>query len=499
MAKKILLIEDNPDYIMITRRILEQAGKEYEVDSALEAQEGIRRVIEENYNLILCDYRLPGYSGLDVLKEIRKQGKDSPFVMVTSAGNEKIAVDVLQEGASDYVVKDSSYENILPMVIQKAIDRYDAKKEKEWLEKALIESNEKLKEMYAVKSDFTSMVSHELRTPLTAIREGITIVLDGSLGEINNDQKEFLDVAKRNVDRLKRLIDDVLDFSKLESKRMIFEIRQDDINTLIDEVVATQASVAQRKGLYLNKELAADLPKVGFDRDKVNQVLSNLISNAIKFTESGGIVVSSRSNEQENKVIISVTDTGQGIEKEDIPKLFQKYQQLGGVNQRKTGGTGLGLAISKQIIEQLGGKIWVDTIPGEGAKFHISLLLKRQYKILVIDDEEIVLDVCEKFLTREQYITFRASEGAVGIKLANDVLPDVIVLDMKLKDMGGYEIIGRLKSGKDTAHIPILVISGYEDEIARIKAQPEDIALPYLLKPLDREQFIAQIKTLLSG
>ncbi|MFH2137495.1 MAG: response regulator [Candidatus Omnitrophota bacterium] len=499
MTTRILLIEDNPDYIMITKRILAKTGQEYSVDAVIGAQEGVKKIIEGKYNLILCDYRLPGMSGLEILRQMRSQGNDTPFVVVTSAGSEKIAVDLMQEGAADYVVKDSAYENILPMVIKRAIDRYDVKKEKQWLEQELINSNEKLKQMYAIKSDFTSMVSHELRTPLTAIREGISIVLDGSLGNINEDQKEFLNIAQKNVDRLKRLIDDVLDFSKLESKRMTFKVREDSLEDAIKDVVSTQLSVAKKKGLYLDTKISSDIPLIEFDRDRINQVLNNLVSNAIKFTETGGIVISCVNDPEQGVVRVSVEDTGTGISPEDIPKLFQKFQQLGGMDKRKTGGTGLGLAISKQIIEHHGGQITGCSELGKKSEFSFTLLIKRQYKVLVIDDEMVVLDVCKKFLEKDKYIVLRTTQGKEGIKLAQEEKPDAIVLDMRLQDMSGYEIIGRLKSGKETANIPILVISGYMDEIERIKAQPEDIALPWILKPLDGKQFLLKIKSLVHG
>jgi DNA-binding response OmpR family regulator len=244
---RILLIEDNPDHAVFTKRVLKKANQGYELDSTGEAKEALRKIAAENYDLILCDYRLPDSSALEILKEIREKGKDLPFIVVTSSGSEKIAVELLKEGAYDYVVKDSSYENVLPAVIQRAQDRYNVKKEKERLEKELKESNDKLKQMYTIKSDFTSMVSHELRTPLAAIKEGIAIVLDGTAGELNVEQKEFLEIAKRNVDRLNRLINDVLDFSKLESKKLLFKMIKGSINETINEVVDIQKTIAEKK------------------------------------------------------------------------------------------------------------------------------------------------------------------------------------------------------------------------------------------------------------
>jgi len=234
-------------------------------------------------------------------------------------------------------------------------------------------AEEKLTKAMEVKSNFTSMVSHELRTPLTAVKEGISIVLDGTSGSINEDQKSFLGLAKRNVDRLHRLINDVLDFSKLEADKIKFEMQLGDITKTITEAVNMEKSAFDKKGLFLKVESVLDVPKIKFDSDRITQVFSNLLSNALKFTPKGGVTVSVDKNDQEKYVSICVADTGPGMAKEDIPRLFQKFEQLGGVSDRKAGGTGLGLAICKQIVEQHRGKIWVDSEVGKGSRFCFTL------------------------------------------------------------------------------------------------------------------------------
>lgn len=235
----------------------------------------------------------------------------------------------------------------------------------------LMESKNSLEEALKVKSEFTSTVSHELRTPLAAIKEGIAIVSDGTAGGLNNEQKEFLDIAKRNVDRLARLINNILGFQKLEAGKATFSFEHEDVNEAVKEAVSTMASLADQKGLYLKFEPAKELPKIKFDRDKISQVLTNLISNAIKFTDNGGVII--KTDKGDNFVKVSVADTGPGIKKEDIPKLFRQFSQLEDGIKRKTGGTGLGLAISKEIIEKHKGKIWVDCEYGKGSTFSFSL------------------------------------------------------------------------------------------------------------------------------
>lgn len=228
-----------------------------------------------------------------------------------------------------------------------------------------------LERALAVKTEFTSMVSHELRTPLAAIKEGIAIVMDGSAGGVNPQQKEFLVLAKRNVDRLARLIDDILDFQKLDSGRMDFELRQEDIYLIINEVYQTMVHVAGQKSLEFGLSLEKDLPPVLCDRDKITQVLTNLVNNAIKFTDHGRIDIMAKRGD--NSVEVEVRDTGIGIRTEDLPKLFQRFSQLADGNDRRTGGSGLGLAISREIIEMHKGKLWVESKQGEGSSFFFIL------------------------------------------------------------------------------------------------------------------------------
>lgn len=233
------------------------------------------------------------------------------------------------------------------------------------------------KRLERIKDDFTSTVSHELRTPLAAMKEGIGIVLDGTAGEITPEQKEFLGLAKRNVDRLARLINDVLDFQKLDSGAMTFKIQDEDVNSVIRDVGQMMVlAAAKQKGLGLTFNLSENLPRIPFDRDKITQVLTNLINNAIKFTDKGSIKVTSSLGD--HVVEVSVQDTGIGIKEEDLPKLFGKFTQLTSGSDRKTGGTGLGLAISKQIVEWHKGKIWAESKFGKGTTIHFFLPVKEQ-------------------------------------------------------------------------------------------------------------------------
>ncbi|MFA5096186.1 MAG: PAS domain S-box protein [Candidatus Omnitrophota bacterium] len=228
-----------------------------------------------------------------------------------------------------------------------------------------------LRDVIEIKTNFTSTVSHELRTPLAAIKEGISLVLDGTSGQVNKDQKEFLDIAKKNVDRLGRLINDILDFQKLEFGKMTFNMQSNSVNEVAQEVRESMLAVTGQKGLDFTLELDEGLPKAEFDRDRIIQVFANLVNNAVKFTEKGGIRI--KTGKEGEFIKVAVEDTGIGIKLEDLSRLFSRFEQLDGGMTRKTGGTGLGLSICKEIIEKHKGKIWVESEYGKGSIFSFTL------------------------------------------------------------------------------------------------------------------------------
>ncbi|MBK7641615.1 MAG: hypothetical protein IPJ19_00975 [Planctomycetes bacterium] len=245
-----------------------------------------------------------------------------------------------------------------------------------WALAARRRTEQRLVELMDIKSELTSMVSHELRTPLSCIKEGIDIVADGSCGELNAQQQTHLRTAKRNVDRLARLLDQVLTFQKLEARRMYVEIENADIGRLARQALEEFELPARKKGLSLALELAPKLPQVACDRDKIAQVLGNLLSNAVKFCDHGAIRV--RVARLDGHVRVEVADQGPGIPAEDLERVFHGFTQLAQEPGKHVEGTGLGLAIAQQIVELHGGRIGVDSRPGAGATFHFTLPVREK-------------------------------------------------------------------------------------------------------------------------
>ncbi|MBA7688468.1 Sensor histidine kinase RcsC [subsurface metagenome] len=228
-------------------------------------------------------------------------------------------------------------------------------------------------ETMEIKSQFISTVSHELRTPLAAMKEGVAIVLDGVTGRLNKKQKKFLGIAKRNVDRLDALVNDVLDFQKIEAGRVDLDIRDNDIKKVTSEVYETMVLSAKKKRVELLLEFAEDLPEAKFDRSKIVQVLTNLVSNAIKFTpEKGRVSVNVRHENEE--LVISASDTGIGIPQEALPKIFDRFYCVNHPGKEMQG-TGLGLSIVKGIVMMHGGRIEVESQVSQGTTFRVFLPL----------------------------------------------------------------------------------------------------------------------------
>ncbi|MFH1847326.1 MAG: ATP-binding protein [Candidatus Omnitrophota bacterium] len=235
----------------------------------------------------------------------------------------------------------------------------------------ILEDITKEKEIDKMKTEFISLTSHELRTPLASIKEAVSLMLDGITGPVNEKQHKFLDIVKRNIDRLAVLINNFLDLSKLESGSM--ELRKSRVKAkdIIDESMAAFKPLAGDKKIELKINVSEKLPYVRVDVTRIRQVVDNLISNALKFSDSGGkVTINAKIHSlDKNFIEIKIKDTGIGIAQKDFDKLFQKFQQVDSSTTRKAGGSGLGLVIAKQIIEMHGGKIWVESRYGKGSEF----------------------------------------------------------------------------------------------------------------------------------
>ena len=232
----------------------------------------------------------------------------------------------------------------------------------------------KLKEVDKMKTDFLSVMSHELRTPLTSIKEGATLLLDGIGGTVTVKQKKLLDIILQEDKRMIDQVNSLLDLSKMEAGMMPYNYIRSLISPLIKNIIIEMESMAQTKDIAIEEKIADALPPVNIDAEKISHALRNLVANAIKFTHRGGcVIISARADD--TYVEISVSDTGPGISREDMEKVFDKYHQVHPADSNQIRGTGLGLAIVKNIIDAHGGTVWVESKLGEGSTFTFALPL----------------------------------------------------------------------------------------------------------------------------
>ncbi len=251
------------------------------------------------------------------------------------------------------------------------------------------EKNVKLEKLEKLKSEFVSIVSHELRTPLTAIKNALDIMLSGKTGEINDKMANFLNMGKRNVTRLAGIINDLLDLSKIEAGKMEYRFEKTNLKDPINLVLSTFKPMAQEREIEFNATIKTQEAFVYCDAQKIEQVLSNLVSNALKFTSPKGnveVILSENPNDT-SSWLVEVKDSGIGISQENVSKVFDKFQQIESSLSRKVGGTGLGLPIAKEFIVSHKGKIWVESEEGQGSSFIFALPKYDDYTSFLIELE----------------------------------------------------------------------------------------------------------------
>ncbi len=430
-------------------------------------------------------------------------------------------------------------------------------------QEALQQANEKLTELDQMKTNFLSTVSHELRTPLTSVigfarimQKKFDSVLYPALAE--NEDKKVQKAIRQVMDntaiiveegqRLTTLINDVLDLAKMEAGRVDWNITELYIEDIIDRGIASTSSLFAHKPVKLSKDIAPNLPLCQGDRDRLIQVVINLISNAIKFTDKGAVTLKAAIKGHE--LVVSVVDSGSGIKPEDQPLVFEKFKQVGDTMTDKPQGTGLGLPICKEIIEHLGGRLWVESEMGVGSSFMFSLPLSEHNatniiytrqdsienkstvttkdgdeisfvwhsdglalenalnlsleqalmpvtssvpNILIIDDNINIRQFLNQELSAHDYEVHEASSGAEGLAMIAQHKPDLIILDVKMPHLNGFEVAVRLHTNPVTLYIPVIFHTIAEDQLLGEKLGIDC----YLTKPVKDSDLLDAVNKLL--
>ncbi|MBI4379676.1 MAG: response regulator [candidate division NC10 bacterium] len=335
------------------------------------------------------------------------------------------------------------------------------------------------REMAQMKSGFISTVSHELRTPLTSIKGSLQLIME-SPQDLLPFQQELLSICLRNADRLIHLVNDVLDFSRIEAGKLRLKLADHTVSRLIELALAGVRAQAEERQSPIEVNLPPDLPPVRADRDRMVQVLTNLLDNAIKFSRPGGRVqvgarLRSTAWDEESRayvqrgldpaIEISVTDQGRGIAPHDLDKLFLSFQQADPSATKETSGTGLGLAICKGIVEEHGGKIWAGS-EGLGHGTTVSVLLPQagppRRRVLVADDDPQFASLVIEILGSARYAVTSAPDGEITLQTIQQAVPDLLILDLLLPGVDGWEVLKALRAKSSTSDLPILVVTSLD-------------------------------------
>lgn len=366
------------------------------------------------------------------------------------------------------------------------------------------------------KSEFLATMSHEIRTPMNAIL-GFSEILHNSINDPKN--KQYISAILGSGRTLLALINDILDLSKIESGQMSIMEEAVDVQSLVQEIAHLFQPKTTEKGIYLHYEKYGPIPSALItDEVRLRQILFNIVGNAVKFTDEGGVLISIHTNQLEHTnlydLTIKVHDTGIGIPQESIDKIFQSFYQVESSNTRKYGGTGLGLSIAQKLVNLMGGSIDVKSEPGKGSTFSLHLpsleaasmaMPEKDYQdwdtevivfdealLLVVDDVDYNRELIRKYFENDKIKIIQAENGQQGVELCRQYKPDAVLMDLRMPVMNGYEAAEALKADPETAQVPVIAFTASsmkhdEEKIRRLFSG-------YVRKPVTRNEVINALK-----
>ncbi len=392
---RFLIVDDDEVDRMTLQRALRKGGFQFDWKEATNAQSALAVIEQETFDCAFIDYYLPDQDGLSLLKTLRARGMRVPILVLTGQSDEQVAVELMKAGASDYLNKTRISPAQISQMVLRSLRLYRAEERAISIQEQLRESNALLRiqnvelerqkrqiqvqnlqliEAARLKSEFIATVSHELRTPMNAIIGFSQVLARQSQGALSGYQLNMVNRILSNGEHLLALITDLLDFSKIEAGRMQLVPQTFDLSEVVHETLEELRSLARTKALTLTLETNLTDLQLTNDPLRIKQILINLISNAIKFTEQGSILVGvSTSLTEADSIQIEVRDTGIGIAPEQLDHIFEAFRQLDQSVRRHRPGTGLGLAITRALVEMMDGTITVESVLGKGSTFRICI------------------------------------------------------------------------------------------------------------------------------
>jgi signal transduction histidine kinase/ligand-binding sensor domain-containing protein len=387
-----------------------------------------------------------------------------------------------------------------------------------------------LKQVDKLKDEFLSNTSHELRTPLNGIIGIAESLIDRTAGKPSSEINTNLSMIIASGKRLTNLVNDILDLSRLKNRSLELNKKPVDIRTLADIIITLSRPLIDKKKLELVNNIQEDIPLVEADENRLQQIMHNLVGNAIKFTEAGTVEVTAEV--KDDMVYVKVADTGIGIPGERFERIFESFEQIEGSTSRPYGGTGLGLAITKQMVELHGGNIWVESTVGKGSIFtftlhvtdeqiveeitpappavlesfgaykswkkqidNIDINKKGDFNMMVVDDEPVNRQVICNILSNQNYTIFEASSGLEALKaIENGYHFDLILLDIMMPQMSGYEVCQKIRERWSQNELPIIFLTAKNQERDLVDAFVSG-GSDFISKPVSKAELMARVKT----
>ena len=486
---RVLLADDNTDMRSYVRDLL---AAQYEVEAVGDGAQALQAARRQRPDLVLADVMMPKLDGFELLQALRADGElyDVPVIMLSARAGEEARVEGLGAGADDYIAK--------PFHARELLARIGALLELTALRREGMEwQRHKLEEADRQKNEFLAMLAHELRNPLAPIRNASELLKH--LVAQNPQAQRVVSIVQRQVAHLSRLVDDLLDVSRITQRRI--ELRQETVEVaeIVRQAVETVEPMIRERGHDLQIHSSYRALHVHGDVSRLVQCVVNLLTNAAKYTEPGGrIHISTRGQDQ--SAVIEVSDNGMGISPELLPKVFDLFVQSDRTLDRSQGGLGIGLSVVQRLIEMHGGEVVARSDgPERGSTFTILLPLARAplppdgdckdgnvrpHRVLIVDDNADSADTLSMMLNLDGHATATAYSAREALAQVESWRPEVILLDIGLPGMDGYEVARRLRTMPAASSTRIVAVTGYGQPEDRVRVQREGFDA-HMVKPIN--------------
>lgn len=600
MPARILVVDDESDLEILFRQMFRREIRKKELSFVFvhNGRQALDRLEEDDaFDMVLSDIRMPQMDGLTLLSRLNKKYPILKAVMVTAYGDMENIRKAMNGGAFDFISKPIQYQD-LKTTIQKTLahvrELKELKRAREERERAQARLVAELRKLDQMKDEFLANTSHELRTPLNGIIGIVEALMGGTAGDMSDRAMQNLDLVLQSGRRLANLVNDILDFAKLKKENLVLNHEFLQLRPLVDMAFRIALPMASGKGIDLENNIAENLPRIYGDPDRIQQILVNLVGNAVKFTQEGG--VKARAELEGDYLRVSIEDTGIGIPPDKQERIFEAFSQGGESSTRGFDGTGLGLSITRKLVHLHGGSLSVDSSEGVGSTFSFLLPLnqeaakvkeppprkvvsldsdpfegvaqetkptpaavekqpelapvaetpaarapapqpvpepaasptapsgqpmlrqdqtdsegmrpamprgkpvrevdkkKDQYHIMVVDDNPINIQVLVNHLQDYRISTATSGQQALDQLMPDDADFDLVLLDVMMPGMNGYEVCRKLREAYNPNELPVLLLTAKnqtKDLITGLEAGAND----YITKPFAMKELMARVRT----